>query len=45
MRDALAGALEGNVPTVLARTWNDRLDDLDLVIRARDTDGQPVGTQ
>lgn len=45
LRDALAGALEGNVPTVLARTWNDRLDDLDLVIRARDTDGQPVGTQ
>jgi len=26
--DALAGALEGDVPTVLRRSWEDRLDDL-----------------
>jgi aminopeptidase N len=32
LRDAVAGALEGEVPTVLARSWNDSLDDLDRVL-------------
>jgi aminopeptidase N len=39
-RDLLRGALDGDVPTVLRRAWNDRLDDLErdlLVRRARRT--------
>ena len=28
LRDTVAAALEGDVPTVLARSWNDSLDDL-----------------
>jgi hypothetical protein len=39
-RERLRTALDGDVPTVLRRAWNDRLDDLDLdllVRRARRT--------
>jgi aminopeptidase N len=39
-RERLRTALEGDVPTVLRRAWNDRLDDLELdllVRRARRT--------
>ncbi len=32
LRSAVATALEGDVPTVLARSWNDALDDLDRVL-------------
>ncbi len=32
LRGAVATALEGDVPTVLARSWNDALDDLDRVL-------------
>ena len=32
LRDAVAAALEGDVPTVLARAWNDALDDLDRTL-------------
>ncbi|MGN6611921.1 MAG: ERAP1-like C-terminal domain-containing protein, partial [Angustibacter sp.] len=32
LRRAVAAALEGDVPTVLARSWNDSLDDLDRVL-------------
>ncbi|WP_229856563.1 aminopeptidase N [Nocardioides flavus (ex Wang et al. 2016)] len=32
LRDAVASALEGDVPTVLARSWNDSLDDLDRTL-------------
>jgi aminopeptidase N len=32
LRDAVASALEGDVPTVLARAWNDALDDLDRTL-------------
>jgi aminopeptidase N len=32
LRDAVATALEGDVPTVLARSWNDSLDDLDRTL-------------
>jgi len=28
----VAATLEGDVPTVLARSWNDALDDLDRVL-------------
>ncbi|WP_426241984.1 aminopeptidase N [Nocardioides sp. LHG3406-4] len=35
LRDALAARLEAGVTTVLARTWNDRLDDLDVALRLR----------
>ncbi|MGN6782034.1 MAG: aminopeptidase N [Marmoricola sp.] len=42
LRDALAGALDGDVPTVLRRSWNDRLDDLDVALRVRGaTPAQP----
>ena len=32
LRAAVASALEGDVPTVLARSWNDALDDLDRAL-------------
>jgi aminopeptidase N len=32
LRAAVATALEGDVPTVLARSWNDSLDDLDRTL-------------
>ncbi|WP_257029622.1 aminopeptidase N [Nocardioides cavernae] len=32
LRTAVAAALEGDVPTVLARSWNDSLDDLDRTL-------------
>jgi aminopeptidase N len=32
LRAAVATALEGEVPTVLARSWNDSLDDLDRTL-------------
>ena len=32
LRAAVASALEGDVPTVLARSWNDALDDLDRTL-------------
>ena len=32
LRAAVAAALEGDVPTVLARSWNDSLDDLDRTL-------------
>ncbi|MDZ5660571.1 aminopeptidase N [Nocardioides sp. S-58] len=32
LRAAVASALEGEVPTVLARAWNDALDDLDRTL-------------
>jgi aminopeptidase N len=32
LRAAVATALEGDVPTVLARSWNDALDDLDRTL-------------
>ncbi len=32
LRTAVADALEGDVPTVLARAWNDSLDDLDRTL-------------
>jgi aminopeptidase N len=35
VRDELATALDGDVPTVLRRSWNDRLDDLDVALRVR----------
>ncbi|TIC88465.1 aminopeptidase N [Nocardioides sp. GY 10113] len=35
LRDRLAEVLDGEVPTVLARTWNDALDDLDRALTGR----------
>jgi aminopeptidase N len=35
VRDRLAAALAGELPTVLRRSWNDRLDDLDVAIAVR----------
>ncbi|HJQ06393.1 MAG TPA: M1 family aminopeptidase, partial [Nocardioides sp.] len=35
LHDELAGILEGDVPTVLARAWNDALDDLDRALAAQ----------
>jgi aminopeptidase N len=35
LRDRLAAALDEDVPTVLRRSWNDRLDDLDVAIAVR----------
>ena len=32
LRAAVATALAGDVPTVLARSWNDALDDLDRTL-------------
>jgi hypothetical protein len=34
-REGLRTALDGEVPTVLRRAWNDRLDDLELDLRVR----------
>jgi aminopeptidase N len=36
LRDRLAATLEGDVPTVLARAWNDVLDDIDRALAARE---------
>ena len=33
LRDTVAAALAGDVPTVLARSWNDSLDDLERTLR------------
>ena len=33
LRDTVTAALAGDVPTVLARSWNDSLDDLDRTLR------------
>ena len=32
LRDSLEATLAGEVPTVLARSWNDTLDDLDRAL-------------
>ena len=32
LRDTVAAALAGDVPTVLARSWNDALDDLERTL-------------
>ena len=35
LRDALAARVDEGVTTVLARTWSDRIDDLDVALRLR----------
>ncbi|WP_310964675.1 M1 family aminopeptidase [Nocardioides terrisoli] len=34
-RERLAATVDGEVPTVLRRSWNDRLDDVDVALRVR----------
>jgi aminopeptidase N len=43
LRDRLAAALDGDLPTVLRRSWNDRLDDLDVALRVRGHEVAYVG--